>query len=104
MNGKKKSKQLSNLYRTRRKRFRHAVATFARQLVRDLYAQGVSTVVIGELTGIRSNSDHGRRGNAMVHNYWSHKHVQYNMPKLIAELMRWRRSVSPFSLEGGGRG
>jgi hypothetical protein len=37
VNGKKKSKQLARLYRTRRKRFRHAVATFARQLVKDLY-------------------------------------------------------------------
>ena len=38
--------------------------------------QGVSRIIIGELTGIRSdNSKHGRHGNAMVHNYWSHKYV-----------------------------
>jgi putative transposase len=81
VNGRKKSKQLSRLYRIRKNRFRHAVATFARQLIRDLYAKGVSTIVIGELTGIRSNSDHGRQGNAMVHNYWSHKYV--------ADRLRW---------------
>jgi len=81
VNGKKKSKQLARLYRTRRKRFRHAVATFARQLVKDLYARGVSTIVIGELTGIRSNSNHSRQGNTMVHNYWSHKYV--------ADRLRW---------------
>jgi len=75
VNGKRKSKQLSRLYRIRKRRFRHAVATFARQLVKDLYAKGVSTVIIGELTGIRENSQHGRQGNTMVHNYWSHKHV-----------------------------
>jgi putative transposase len=75
VNGKKKSKQLARLYRIRKKRFRHAVATFARQLVKDLYRQGVSTIVIGELTGIRNGNAHGRQGNAMVHNYWSHKHV-----------------------------
>jgi len=75
VNGKKRSKQLSRLYRMRKRRFRHAVATFARQLVKDLYARGVSTIVIGELTGIRMNSNHGRQSNAMVHNYWSHKHV-----------------------------
>jgi len=75
MNGKKKSKQLSRLYRIRKRRFRHAVATFARQLVKDLYAQGVSTIVIGELTGIRMNGNHGRQSNSMVHNFWSHKHV-----------------------------
>jgi putative transposase len=81
VNGRKKSKQLSRLYRIRKNRFRHAVATFVRQLIRDLYAKGVSTIVIGELTGIRSNSDHGRQGNAMVHNYWSHKYV--------ADRLRW---------------
>jgi len=81
VNGKKKSKQLSKLCRTRRKRFRHAVATFARQLVKYIYASGVSTIVIGELTGIRNNSDHGRQGNSMIHNYWSHKHV--------ADRLRW---------------
>jgi putative transposase len=81
VNGRKKSKQLSRLYRIRKNRFRHAVATFARQLIKDVYAKGVSTIVIGELTGIRSNSDHGRQGNAMVHNYWSHKHV--------ADRLRW---------------
>jgi putative transposase len=75
VNGRKKSKQLSRLYRLRKNRFRHAVATFARQLVKDLYTQGVSTIVIGELTGIRTNTKHGRQGNAMVHNYWSHKYV-----------------------------
>jgi hypothetical protein len=26
-------------------------------------------------TGIRTNTVHGRQGNAMIHNYWSHKHV-----------------------------
>jgi transposase len=74
-NGRKKSKQLSELYRIRKNRFRHAVAAFVRQLVMDLYARGVSTIVIGELTGTRSGSSHGRQGNAMVHNCWSHKHV-----------------------------
>jgi len=81
LNGRKKSKQLSRLYRIRKRRFRHAVATFARQLVKDLYRQGMSTIVIGELTGIRENSQHGRQGNAMVHNYWSHKYV--------ADRLRW---------------
>ena len=81
VNARKKSKQLSRLYRTRKNRFRHAVATFVRQLVNDLYSRGVSTIVIGELTGIRENSQHGREGNAMVHNFWSHKY--------IADRLRW---------------
>jgi putative transposase len=75
VNEHKKSKQLSKLYRIRKRRFRHAVAAFARQFIKDIYSQGASTVVIGELTGIRNNNNHGRQGNAMVHNYWSHKYV-----------------------------
>jgi len=81
VNGRKKSKQLARLYRIRKNRFRHAVATFARQLIKDVYAKGVSTIVIGELTGIRNGNSHGRQGNAMVHNYWSHKYV--------ADRLRW---------------
>ncbi len=76
VNGKKKSKQLSRLYRIRRRRFQHAVAAFVRHLVKDLYMQGVSTIVFGELTGIRDNTTKcGRQCNSMVHNFWSHKHV-----------------------------
>ena len=75
MNEPKKSKPLSKLHRTRRKLFRHAVATFARQLAKDLHSHGVSSIVIGELTGIRNGNVHGGQGNAMVHNYWSHKQV-----------------------------
>jgi putative transposase len=94
VNGRKKSKQLSRLYRIRKNRFRHAVATFARQLIRDLYAKGVSTIVIGELTGIRSNSDHGRQGNAMVHNYWSHKYVADRLKWTAEEYGMKVRTVS----------
>jgi len=81
VNRRKKSKQLSKLYRIRKNRFRHAAAAFVRQLVKDLYTQGASTVVIGELTNIRQNNHHGRKVNAMVHNYWSHKYA--------ADRLRW---------------
>jgi putative transposase len=81
LNGRKRSKQLSRLYRIRKSRFRHAVATFARQLIKDVYARGVSTITIVELTGIRNGNGHGKQGNAMIHNYWSHKHV--------ADRLRW---------------
>jgi putative transposase len=94
VNGKKKSKQLSKLYRIRKKRFRHAVAAFARQFIKDIYSQGASTVVIGELTGIRNNSNHGRQGNAMVHNYWSHKYVADRLKWTAEEYGMKIRTVS----------
>jgi putative transposase len=94
VNERKKSKQLSKLYRIRKNRFRHAVATFARQLIGDLYAKGVSTIVIGEFTGIRSNSNHGRHSNSMVHNYWSHKHVADRLRSTAEEYGMNVRTVS----------
>jgi IS605 OrfB family transposase len=94
VNGRKKSKQLSKLYRIRKKRFRHAVAAFARQFIKDIYSQGASTVVIGELTGIRNNSNHGRQRNAMVHNYWSHKYVADRLKWTAEEYGMKTRTVS----------
>jgi putative transposase len=94
VNGHKKSKQLSKLYRIRKKRFRHAVAAFARQFIKDIYSQGASTVVIGELTGIRNNNNHGRQGNAMVHNYWSHKYVADRLKWTAEEYGMKIRTVS----------
>jgi len=75
VNGRKRSKQLSRLYRIRKSRFRHALATFAHQLIKKVYARGVSAITTSELTGIRSSNSHGKQGNGMIHNYWIHKHV-----------------------------
>jgi len=94
VNEHKKSKQLARLYRIRKKRFRHAVAAFARQFVKGIYSQGASTVVIGELTGIRNNTNHGRQGNAMVHNYWSHKYVADRLKWTAEEYGMEVRTVS----------
>jgi putative transposase len=77
-----------------KKRFRHAVAAFARQFIKDIYSQGASTVVIGELTGIRNNNNHGRQGNAMVHNYWSHKYVADRLKWTAEEYDMKIRTVS----------
>jgi len=44
--------------------------------VKGLYARGVSRIMIRELARIRNGNDHhGRQVNAMIHNYWSQKHV-----------------------------
>jgi len=94
VNEHKKSKQLSKLYRIRKRRFRHAVAAFARQFIKDIYSQGASTVVIGELTGIRNNNSHSRQGNAMVHNYWSHKYVTDRLKWTAEEYGMKIRTVS----------
>ncbi len=75
INGKKSSKHLSRLYRIRQRRFRQAINTMIRVMVRDLYDLGVSKIVIGDLTGIRDGNDKGKKSNAMIHNFWSFKYI-----------------------------
>jgi hypothetical protein len=45
----------------------------------------VSRIIIGELAGIRNGNDHhGRQVKAMIHNYWSQKHVADRLTSFIA--------------------
>jgi len=52
------------------------VDAFARKLVEDAYDLRVPKIVLGDLSNIRlNNREHGRQTNAVVHNFWSHKHL-----------------------------
>jgi putative transposase len=75
INGKKSSKRLSRFYRMRQRRFRQAINTMMRSMVRDLYELGVSKIIIGDLTGIREGNDQGKKSNAMIHNFWSFNYL-----------------------------
>jgi putative transposase len=75
VNGKKSSKRLSKLYRIRQRRFRQAINTMIRSMVRDLYELGASKIIIGDLTGIRENNDKGKKSNSMIHNFWSFNYL-----------------------------
>ncbi len=76
INGKKSSKRLSILYRMRQRRFRQAVNTMIRSMVRDLYDLGVSKIMIGDLTGIRENNgENSHKTNSMIHNFWSFNYI-----------------------------
>jgi len=76
VNGKYRSKRLRNLYGIRQRRFRHAVNSMVRTMVKDLYELGVSTIVVGNLKHIRDgNGDHSHKTNSMIHNFWSFKYV-----------------------------
>jgi len=75
VNGKKSSKQLNRLYRTRQRRFRQAINAMIRNIVPDLYELGVSKIMIGDLAGIRESNDNGKNVNAMIHNFWSFSYI-----------------------------
>ncbi len=73
MNNKESTKQIRRLFRIRRKRFQHYVCTMVYRAVRELWHNGVSTIVLGDLTGILENARGRRRTNTMTHNFWSHR-------------------------------
>jgi len=75
VNDKKSSMRLSRFYRIRQRRFRQAINTMVRIIVKDLYELGVSKIVIGNLTGIRENNDKGKKSNSMIHNFWSFNYI-----------------------------
>ena len=75
VNNRHKSKRLSRFYRIRQRRFRQAINTMVRTIVRDLYELDVSKIVVGDLTGIRENNHKGAKSNSMIHNFWSFNYI-----------------------------
>ena len=59
----------------RQRRFRQAINTMIRNMVRDLYELGVSKIVIGNLTDIREDNNKGKKSNSIIHNFWSFNHI-----------------------------
>jgi predicted acetyltransferase len=44
---------LRKLYKTRQRRFRHAVNAMIKQIVEDAHKLGISKIVLGKLKGMR---------------------------------------------------
>lgn len=55
INNKESTKQIRRLFRIRRHRFLHYVCTIVCRAIRELWYHGVSTIVLGDLTGILEN-------------------------------------------------
>jgi putative transposase len=75
INGAKTSKKLRKLYRTRQRRFRHAVNAMVKTIVEDAHKLGISKIVLGKLKGIRGNNSHNGKANAMINNFWSFNYI-----------------------------
>ncbi|NGM71422.1 transposase [Natronolimnobius sp. AArcel1] len=68
--GRYSSNRIRRLYRRRTRRRDHAMDALARDLIEQLYDQGVSTVYVGDLTGVLET--HWLvRTNAKTHNFWA---------------------------------
>jgi len=84
-NGHNSSKQLSKLYRTRRRRLNHAVKAMLRDLYDRLETHGVTELIVGNLKHIRDNANHGKVGNQKLHNFWPFAQIRKRIIELGEE-------------------
>ena len=64
------SKQIQIAFRKRQRRLRHAVNSMLRDIFETLESKNIGELVIGDLTGIREEANHGDTGNQKLHNFW----------------------------------
>jgi putative transposase len=64
------SKQISITFRRRQRRLRHAINSMLRGVFEWLESKDVGELIIGELNGIRTDTNHGTNGNQKLHNFW----------------------------------
>lgn len=95
-NGEKRSKRLSRMYLKRKRRFRHAVNAMIRGLMTQLYDTGVSTVNLGDLTGIRNDNNTTHRTNSMIHNFWSFDYTVRRIKDVAEEYQIAVKEVSEY--------
>jgi putative transposase len=90
VNGARTSKKLRRLYRTRQRRFRHAVNTMVKTIVEEAYRLGVSKIELGKLKGVRNNSHNGK-ANTMINNFWSFSYI----------VRRFKEKAEEYGIEAG---
>jgi putative transposase len=74
-NDKHTSKELSRLYRTRKRRFRDVVKKVVNDFVVRCWSQGVAEIILGDLTNIRNSAKFSKKSNSMIHLFWSHRYL-----------------------------
>jgi len=72
----KQSKRVTKLYETRRKQVHHLLHTMSRTVINKAVAEGVETIVIGDLTGIREAKNFGTKTNQRFHKWPFRKMAQ----------------------------
>ena len=84
-NGKRSTRQIRVLFRRRTLRFRQHVNTAVRRAVERFWRAGVSEITVGDLKDIRAGANGGRKSNAMVHNFWSHRYLVQRVREVAEE-------------------
>ena len=67
---KHSSHWIKSAFRRRQRRLRHALNSMLRDIFERLESKDIGEIVIGDLTGIREEANHGDRGNQKLHNFW----------------------------------
>ncbi|MFX1521373.1 MAG: RNA-guided endonuclease InsQ/TnpB family protein [Promethearchaeota archaeon] len=70
-----RSKECSRLFRMRKRRFRDVINKVVNDFVVRCWSQGVSEIVLGELTHIRTSAQFSKKSNSMIHLFWSHHYL-----------------------------
>jgi putative transposase len=70
--GRYSSRRIRRLYRTRTRRRDHARDALVRDLMERLYADGVATVYVGDLTGVLS-AHWSAEVNEQTHQFWAYR-------------------------------
>lgn len=74
---KRTSKRLNKLFRLRKKWQNNLYNNLVSKVFKVLRNNDVSHIFIGDVKGIRKNNSWGRKGNKMLHNYWTYDAI-YN--------------------------
>jgi len=83
INRVRRSRRLCRLYRIRKRRFKHAIDSMVKTIVDNAHYSGIREIVIGNLKGIRSNSNNSSnnnynnntKANSMINNFWSFAYI-----------------------------
>jgi putative transposase len=79
------SKRIRLQFRKRQRRLKHAINTMLRNIFSILEQKGVSELYIGDLNGIRKETNHGKKGNQKLHNFWAYQIIEKRSMELGEE-------------------
>ena len=75
VNDRNTSKRLRKLYLKRQRRFKHTINTIVYRFVKLCFEEGVSEIIVGDITHIRDNNNKGNKINSLIHNFWSFRYI-----------------------------
>jgi putative transposase len=88
VNKKHTSKQLSKLYRIRKRRFRHSINAMVKDFAEICKREKIGEVVVGDVKDIRHNCGRGQKGRktrTLVNNFWSFAFVKQRLKDKLEE-------------------